>query len=40
VSKTKPRRKKKGWCSRCGGVWCDVHDCCPMDCADKHKEKL
>lgn len=28
--------KLKGFCNRCGAIWCDVHNCCPLDCFDKH----
>ena len=33
------RKPKKGWCSVCGGIWCDEHDCCPLDCRDMHCKK-
>jgi len=29
------KQVRKGWCSVCGGVWCDWHDCCSLDCAYK-----
>jgi len=30
-------KNKKGCCSRCGLVWCDEHNSCPVDCAELHR---